>query len=89
MKSLIATLIDPAGRYNDNINKMRDPKGVEAELAFKMLRLVAPKCEDYLLSCKWNSQTTKCNHLFKLTLTDNGLCCTFNGVEARYHRKIV
>lgn len=80
MRSILSQLVDPEARNNDHIqvNPSVNPK-----LAMKYLRLVAPKCEDYLLTCRWNGATAKCSNLFKLTLTDTGYCCTFNAIEAR------
>ncbi|CAG7826654.1 unnamed protein product [Allacma fusca] len=81
MRSIISQLVDPEARNNDNIQIVNS--SFRPKEAMKYLRLVAPKCEDYLLTCRWNSATAKCNNLFKLTLTDTGYCCTFNAIEAR------
>jgi len=92
MKSIISTLVDPEGRNNDNIeliNNLKLDKDllVPAETALKFLRLVAPKCQDYLLTCRWNSQSVACTNLFKLVLTDTGYCCSFNAIESKIQKK--
>ena len=94
MKSIISSLVDPEGRNNDNIqiiNSLNVDKDVMvgAETAIKFLRLVAPKCQDYLLTCRWNSQPVPCINLFKLVLTDTGYCCSFNAIESKIQKKEV
>jgi len=44
----------------------------KAEKALAYLRLVSPKCDDYLLRCQLDGQKRPCNTLFKLVLTDSG-----------------
>jgi hypothetical protein len=93
MKSIISSLVDPEGRNNDNVqlNSFNLDKHVVvgAETSIKFLRLVAPKCEDYLLTCRWNSQSVPCTNLFKLVLTDTGYCCSFNAIESKIQKKEV
>lgn len=85
MKTIISMLVDPDARNNDHFNA--EKINVKPETVLKYLRLVAPKCDDYLLTCRWNSAPVACNHIFRLTLTDSGYCCTFNAIETKKTRK--
>ncbi|CAG7823940.1 unnamed protein product, partial [Allacma fusca] len=82
IRTIISTLVDPEARNNDNIHT----SSVNPKQAIKYLRLVAPKCDDYLLTCRWNSAQIKCTNLFKLTLTDTGYCCSFNAIPQKYRK---
>lgn len=48
---------------------------------------VSQSCEDMLLMCRYGDEEYKCLELFNAILTDEGLCCNFNGVHPRYLRK--
>lgn len=45
---------------------------------------VSHTCRDMLLYCWYGRRKYRCGHLFRTVLTDEGLCCTFNGVDKRY-----
>lgn len=77
LRGIISTLVDPEAKNNDNL---QNNYAISPKVAIKYLRLVAPKCEDYLLSCRWNSASVRCTSLFKLVLTDTGFCCSFNAI---------
>ncbi|CAL8109748.1 unnamed protein product [Orchesella dallaii] len=85
MKTIISMLVDPDARNNDHFNS--EKVHVKPETVLKYLRLVAPKCDDYLLTCRWNSAPVNCRHIFRLTLTDSGYCCTFNAIQTKKSRK--
>ena len=53
IRSIISTLVDPEARNNDNLQGSHI--AVSPKQVIKYLRLVAPKCDDYLLTCRWNS----------------------------------
>lgn len=38
-------------------------------------------CSQMLVNCRFASHTGPCMELFNTVLTDDGLCCTFNGVH--------
>jgi hypothetical protein len=81
MRKVISGLVDPESKNNDN-----DPKlsaSVDSKMTMKFLRLVSPKCEDYLLRCGLNGKKPSCSELFKLVLTDSGYCCSFNAMDAK------
>lgn len=42
---------------------------------------VAPPCENMLLYCEYGRVKFKCMMKFRKILTDDGLCCIFNGVH--------
>ena len=75
--------MDPEARNNDNL---QNNFAISPKLAIKYLRLVAPKCEDYLLTCRWNSASVRCTNLFRLMLTDTGYCCSFNAISQNYRK---
>lgn len=41
--------------------------------AERRLRLLAPKCEDYVLKCKWGGEVYKCPDIIRLRRTYTGL----------------
>jgi hypothetical protein len=57
IRTIISTLVDPEARNNDNLQAPNTE--VNPKQAIKYLRLVAPKCDDYLLTCRWNSAGIK------------------------------
>ncbi|XP_054274391.1 pickpocket protein 28-like isoform X2 [Macrosteles quadrilineatus] len=60
----------------------------ESEISWKDLRSfmvnVSQPCHEMLVLCLWHSETFKCEDLFNPTLTDEGICCTFNRVKRDY-----
>lgn len=44
-------------------------------------------CEDMLISCIYGGSEYNCTDLFVTVLTDEGLCCTFNGVNKKFIAK--
>jgi len=81
MRKIIGGLVDPESKNNDNDPKLNE--ALDARVTMKYLRLVSPKCEDYLLRCGLNGNKPSCSELFKLVLTDSGYCCTFNSMDAK------
>lgn len=53
----------------------------------KFMLNVSETCQDMLIMCRYGDVTSKCYELFNPILTDEGLCCIFNGVHPRYMRK--
>ncbi|KAG4074411.1 hypothetical protein HA402_000390 [Bradysia odoriphaga] len=45
---------------------------------------VSQSCKEMFLLCKFASKVEYCMRLFDTTLTDEGLCCTFNQVHRKY-----
>lgn len=82
MRQIISTLVDPESRNNDEEEARANPK-IGPKEALRLLRLVAPKCSDFILRCELNGEQEKCNKLFKLVLTDTGYCCTFNAMDTK------
>lgn len=76
-------LVDPEARNNEYDNEDRKLANLNPREALRMLRLVAPKCSDFILWCELNGLKTPCNELFKLVLTDTGYCCTFNAMDTK------
>lgn len=50
----------------------------------RFLLRVSHSCRDMLLYCRYGTKQYRCGHLFRTVLTDEGMCCTFNGVDKRY-----
>ncbi|KFB49418.1 AGAP011610-PA-like protein [Anopheles sinensis] len=46
------------------------------------LQQMAIKLNEIFVTCGWRGQTIDCGHLFKPTLTDSGICYTFNSLSA-------
>ncbi|CAL8095183.1 unnamed protein product [Orchesella dallaii] len=81
MRRIISTLVDPESRNNENDQEGK--KESDTKKALRILRLVAPKCSDFILTCELNSKPRECKELFKLVLTDTGYCCTFNAMDTK------
>lgn len=81
MRQIISTLVDPESRNNDEEEGGKPRIGPKE--ALRLLRLVAPKCSDFILRCELNGQQGPCKELFKLVLTDTGYCCTFNAMDTK------
>lgn len=45
---------------------------------------VAQPCSELIQLCRFASEEHKCSDLFDTTLTDEGICCTFNSVNQRF-----
>lgn len=43
-----------------------------------VLKLLLPKCDKFLIKCKWEGNTLPCKELFKRAKTKDGYCCSFN-----------
>ncbi|RZC33568.1 glutamate receptor 2, partial [Asbolus verrucosus] len=52
----------------------------EIDIITTMKFLTTP-CEDLLLECSWKGVPVKCSKIFRLSLTSEGYCCTFNYVK--------
>lgn len=55
------------------------PNFLKTELLFIQL---APSLSDVMFGCEWAGQLTSCKKLFKEFWTDEGLCFTFNILNA-------
>ncbi|KAM7363079.1 ripped pocket [Cochliomyia hominivorax] len=47
----------------------------------KVLQKMLPSFERYFFYCKWFSHIGECDELFSQTLTEEGICFTFNGLK--------
>lgn len=45
------------------------------------LEMLAPKCNDMILKCKWGGMEVPCQKFFRTQLSNEGFCCTFNYVR--------
>ncbi|XP_075157996.1 pickpocket 28 [Haematobia irritans] len=45
---------------------------------------VAQPCDQMLLYCRYGSRMENCSNIFNTMLTDDGLCCTFNALDAKF-----
>lgn len=46
------------------------------------LRNMSVSLDEMLMYCKWRNDMDYCNNIFTETLTEEGLCFTFNGIAA-------
>lgn len=52
---------------------------------FKLfLKRMARPCDEFLLTCRYGTQSMNCGDVFTTVLTDEGFCCNFNGVEKSF-----
>lgn len=45
---------------------------------------VSQPCEQMMLYCRYGTETFECLVLFNSVLTDEGLCCIFNGIHPKF-----
>jgi amiloride-sensitive sodium channel len=48
-----------------------------------MIRVSQP-CHEMIISCLWANNPKDCSELFNPSLTDEGICCSFNKVKSDY-----
>lgn len=41
-------------------------------------------CTNLLSACRFSGKDVSCDHIFRSILTDEGLCCTFNSLDASF-----
>lgn len=49
---------------------------------------VSQPCEQMLISCQFGGIEQDCTKLFNSVLTDDGLCCIFNGLHKKFMTKL-
>ncbi|XP_035782625.1 pickpocket protein 28-like [Anopheles albimanus] len=54
----------------------------------KLLLTATQPCSRMLKACRYAKQTEKCTEIFQSVLTDEGLCCTFNTLDAAQMFKV-
>jgi amiloride-sensitive sodium channel len=73
--------VDEFSKFQDVLDKLdSDPKTGIYDTKEK-LKMLAPKCEDIALNCKWGGEIIPCMNILKLRETSEGFCCTFNFVR--------
>ncbi|CAH1374704.1 unnamed protein product, partial [Tenebrio molitor] len=50
-----------------------------------VMKMLTLQCEDLLLKCRWKGVDVNCSNIFKLRLTYDGYCCTFNYAKKTLH----
>lgn len=45
---------------------------------------VSQSCDDMIIECSYGGTEYACNQIFYTVLTDEGLCCIFNGVHQKF-----
>lgn len=48
---------------------------------------VSQPCEDMLIACRYGGFDVNCMEIFSSILTDEGLCCIFNGLSTKFTLK--
>ncbi|KAJ2953151.1 hypothetical protein O0L34_g722 [Tuta absoluta] len=73
--------------YNDTLKsnkilqRMSNKYRLNTEKIIKIMKKLAPTCEDTLLRCIWAGSIIECDKIFRMRRTANrGYCCTFNYV---------
>ncbi|XP_031627357.1 pickpocket protein 28-like [Contarinia nasturtii] len=56
---------------------------IEAVRRF-FIHQVSQSCQDMLIKCIYGGITYNCTDIFLTVLTDEGLCCTFNGLNKKF-----
>lgn len=57
--------------------------------AKEKLGMLAPKCKDLVVKCKWGGKTIDCNEIIETRRTIEGFCCTFNYVRPMEKNAVV
>lgn len=73
--------IEEFGTFQEILDQVDANKTTGVFNSLEKLMFLAPKCEDFLLKCKWAGKFRNCSELFDFRLTSEGFCCTFNYVR--------
>jgi acid-sensing ion channel, other len=66
-----------------------DPKNLtNCDGCIQTLKEIGTPKTDMLIQCDFAKQSTSCEHLFKETITDEGICFTFNGLTGSSPRRV-
>lgn len=68
---------------SSNVPNASDSKEKWPQFKHFMMR-VAQSCEDMLLYCSYGGNIENCYQIFNTVLTDEGICCNFNGVHPKF-----
>lgn len=50
---------------------------------FDVIKEVAPTYNDTMFFCKWRNEVNFCDAFFRTTMTEEGVCYTFNALNSR------
>lgn len=80
--NMVPNLISPAYVEEEflNISLILADLGYTTETL--MMEIVQP-CEDLVKLCFWKGYERRCNQLFKLSRSTEGVCCSFNYIALR------
>ncbi|XP_014484862.1 PREDICTED: pickpocket protein 28-like [Dinoponera quadriceps] len=67
---------------NMTFDKTQDSINWDSMLQF-MINVTQP-CTDMLYYCMWHGIPMECKNIFNPTMTDEGICCNFNGVNRQF-----
>lgn len=56
--------------------------GALNEYCVPIMQAMALSLDDVFATCKWRNEELPCESLFTQSITDNGICYTFNAVDA-------
>lgn len=70
----------------DNLPNSDDKNNVEGRWSYVRDFLVnsSQKCAEMLKMCKFATKSIQCKPSFTTYMTDEGLCCTFNGIHPKF-----
>lgn len=57
-----------------------------------LMEKLSPKCSDILERCAWKGSLSRCDSLFQMVNTSQGVCCSFNNYafpQPNYDAKIL
>ncbi|CAO1382092.1 unnamed protein product [Diamesa hyperborea] len=57
--------------------------------AKEKLGMLAPKCKDLIVKCKWGGKSIDCHEIIETRRTSEGFCCTFNYVRPMEKNAVV
>lgn len=72
---------------NHTVKNGTSSKGDKWPPFHKFMVDVSQSCKEMLMVCRYGGTTYNCYELFNTILTDEGLCCIFNGVHPSYLKK--
>ncbi|XP_050440957.1 pickpocket protein 28-like isoform X2 [Adelges cooleyi] len=97
-KSVAQLIMETSSDYESNIDRRllsdfcdEDPQVLDSlmdnhtgdwESLRKFMIRVSQPCHEMVITCLWASKPMACSELFNPSLTDEGICCSFNRLKA-------
>lgn len=68
-------------RQKEYFENETSKRNIQWDFFRKTLTKVSPTCAEMLLDCEFGGSSFNCTQKFRTVLTDDGVCCIFNGVH--------